>query len=299
MTAIPFVELPVGSEGIDFAWWRPVSVKPWSYVVRYICKLPNGKAVTRAEIDRYHAEGVAVLLVWEQSADDWARGKALGLDHGRRAVAFAMALGYPLGAPILFAFDTNAVPGDSRALQYGSAAADAVQGAGFTFGPYGDLDVIKVLAHRSSLNWLAGATSWSDPTKPYQPETMPGYELVHVRQVISGSTPNYDRNITLRPFPGWLPHAEVIVPPVEVEPPIVVAPGPVVIVTEEEEPMQYVADSRSQGSAVVTLATINGKPGHLMAGFDTPEERAVYAAVLPIVAFDDATYLAMSHKAGG
>jgi hypothetical protein len=190
---------------------------PWDYVVRYFCKLPSYKAVTLTEIITIHAAGVAFLAVWEQGQADWQLGATKGLEHGQLAVAFAHSVRYPPDLPILFAFDTNAVPSDARARAYGTAAADVVEAAGFGFGVYGDHDVIRVLQDRSRLNWLAGATYWSDPTKPYQPETMPGYELVHVRQVISGSTPNYDRNITLRPFPAWLPHE--VAAPIEAQPP--------------------------------------------------------------------------------
>jgi hypothetical protein len=212
------VTIPAGAHGLDFAFWRPGDeVAAWSFVVRYICKRPNPKAVTRAEIDFYHSIGVAVILTFEQGADDWQDGAGRGTEHGQIAAQFAADLGYPKGAPVLPAFDTNAAPGDPRATAYGNAFADQVIPQGWDFGPYADLDVIRLLAARSGLNWLAGATSWSDPTKPYQPETMPDYELVHVRQVISGSTPSYDQNIVLRPFKAWLPHeapdVEVVTPP--------------------------------------------------------------------------------------
>lgn len=205
----PVLTIPAGADGIDFAWWRPGdSVRPWSFVVRYICKLPNGKAVTAAEIAFYHSLGVAVLLVWEQGSSDWQQGAAKGTEQGKLAMAFAASLGYPKGLAILAAFDTNAVAGDARALAYGTAFADEVEAGGWSLGLYSDLDVMRLLQGRSTINWLAGARAWSAPGPLYRPEDQPGYELVHVRQTISGSTPNYDRNIVLRPFWAWMPHTE-------------------------------------------------------------------------------------------
>lgn len=216
----PIVTIPAGAQGIDYAGWRPTAdqLAPWKYVVRYACKLPNAKAATPAEVQFILSTGTAFMLVWEQGAADWQQGAAKGTEHGRLAAQFAWNIAYPTGLAIIAAFDTNASPGDARAYAYGLAFADQVEAAGYTLGLYADLDVIRLLQGRSGLNWLAGATSWSDPTKPYQPETMPGYELVHVRQVISGSTPNYDRNITLRPFWAWLPHDVNVV--VEVDSPV-------------------------------------------------------------------------------
>lgn len=296
------ITIPAGAEGIDFAWWRPGDqVRPWSFVVRYICKLPNGKAVTKAEIDFYHSLGVAVLLVWEQSANDWEKGAAKGTEHGRLAAAFATRLGYPKGLTPLAAFDTNALPGDPRALAYGSAFADEVNAAGYDSGPYGDLDVIRVLAYRSGLNWLAGATSWSDPTRPYQPELMPGYELVHVRQVISGSTPSYDRNIALRAFVAWLPHDSAEVPDVEIEPPVIPArpPTPTIPIEEDDDMAnKYVADSATKGSAVVTLTTdLEGNPHYTMVGFTDPLTARAWRAALPHESMSDADYLALAAAA--
>lgn len=293
------ITIPAGAEGIDFAWWRPGDqVRPWSFVVRYLCKLPNGKAVTRAEIDFYHSLGVAVGLVWEQAANDWEKGAAKGTEHGRLAAAFAQRLGYPKGLPLLTAFDTNALPGDARAQGYGNAFYDEVMAAGYDAGPYADLDVIRVLAKRSGLNWLAGATSWSDPTKPYRPETMPGYELVHVRQVISGSTPSYDRNVALRPFLAWLPHetrdeptTEVELRPIPPRPPVPTTP----IEEDDDMPNRFVADSQTKGSAVVTLTVdLEGRPHYTMVGFDDAQTRAAYAVALPVKSFTDTEYLALA-----
>jgi hypothetical protein len=128
----------------------------------------------------------------------------------------AKAMGYPTGLPLVPGWDTNVNAGDQRAADYGNGFADIVEADSWTLGVYADLDVIRMLQHRSTFNWLAGATSWSGG----KPETQPDYGLVHVRQVISGSTPNYDRNITLRPFRAWLPHdvKPPVLPPVEDKP---------------------------------------------------------------------------------
>lgn len=292
----PIVTIPVGAEGIDYAWWRPTAdqLKPWKYAVRYACKLPNGKAATPAEAQFILSCGTAFVLVWEQGAADWQQGVNKGTEHGRLAAQFAVNLGYPKGLAIIAAYDTNAASGDSRALAYGMAFADQVEAAGYTLGLYADLDVIRLLQGRSALNWLAGARSWSAPGPDYKPENQRGYELVHVRQVISGSTPNYDRNVTLRPFWAWLPHDVNV----EVEPPVV-PPAPIVIVPNpEEEPVRFVADSQSKGSAVVELVYgADKQPHHTMVGFNTAQERAVWASVLPVKPFDDATYLAMAQSA--
>lgn len=289
------VTIAAGQDGIDYAWWRPTvdELGLWHFVVRYFCKLPNGKAATGAEVDTIHAAGCAFLAVWEQGAADWQQGSPRGVEHGRLAVAFAKSIGYPPGLPILFAFDSNATAGDSRARAYGVAAADAVNLSGYGFGIYGDLDVIRVLQDRSELNWLAGARAWSSRPPRYRPEDEPDYQLVHVRQVIDGSSVNYDRNVALRPFPAWLPHEAT--PPIEVQP----APSTVeAIPNTEEEPMRFIADSKTLGSALVECVIGNdGVPHHTMRGFDVDgaAERAVWlAAGLTAVPYSDADYQALA-----
>lgn len=237
MTVSQIVTIPVGAQGYDFSFWRPgTEIARESYVVRYGGKPTSassaGKYTNRPEVDFYHSLGVAVFFVLEHGAADWTKGAQEGTRYGAEMALWCEAIGYPRGLAACFAFDTNVAPGDVRALQFGNAAADEMNDAGYDFSDYADLDVIRMLAVRSSVNWLAGATEWSDPTKPYQPETMPGYELVHVRQIISGSTPNYDNNITLRPWQAWLPH-EVPdpTPPVETPPVVVVSPPTVVTVS--------------------------------------------------------------------
>lgn len=291
------VTIEAGQDGIDYAWWRPTVVELglWHFAVRYFCKLPNGKAATRAEVDTIHSAGCAFLGVWEQGAADWEQGTATGSLHGQLAAGFAKSLGYPAGLPILFAYDTNVAAADQRALAYGNAAADRVEAAGWTFGIYGDLDVIRMLQGRSALNWLAGARSWSSRPPFYKPENEPDYDLVHVRQVIDGSSVNYDRNITLRPFQAWLPHEVVVVPPVEVQPP----PSTVEAVPNtEEEPVRFIADSKTLGSALVECVIGNdGVPHHTMRGFDVDgaRERSVWlAAGLTAVPYSDADYQALA-----
>lgn len=87
-------------------------------------------------------------------------------------------------------------------------------------------------------------------------------------------------------------------PPIEVDPPVVPPPTVPAVPNPKEEPVRFVADSQSQGSAAVELVYgADHQPHHTMVGFNTAEERAVWAAVLPVHAFDDATYQAMAQSA--
>lgn len=265
MTLEQIVTIPAGAEGLDFAGWRPgAEIAAQSFVVRYICRRPNPKAVTRAEIDFYHSLGVAVLLVFEQGAGDWQQGAAKGTAQGQLAASEAALLGFPAGLPVLIAFDTNAVAGDVRAIAYGNAAADELNDAGYDFADYADLDVIRVLANRSKLNWLAGARAWSSTAPLYRPETMPGYELVHVRQTISGSTPNYDNNVVLRPFPAWLPHE---VPDHVERPPAPPATQPA---PTRGEDMSFIITGRGQ-AAIIDAGYATGISGSTLGAATIPQ----------------------------
>lgn len=84
-------------------------------------------------------------------------------------------------------------------------------------------------------------------------------------------------------------------PLVEVEPPV---PPVVAIPNPEEEPVRYIADSKTLGSALVECVIgADGVPHHTMRGFDVDgaRERAVWiAGGLAAVPYSDADYQALA-----
>lgn len=137
--------------GIDYAWARPRPSaiikyraickdgveRNVSFVMRYLCYLPNGKGVTRSEIDALHSVGLDVGFVWEQGAGDAKYGYERGLAHGNAAKGYARSLGVPSGIVIYFAVDWDVTPGEQAIVNaYLMGARDGLTGSGYSAGIY-------------------------------------------------------------------------------------------------------------------------------------------------------------------
>lgn len=131
-----------------------------SGVIRYVCPLPNNKAITKVEYDQYKAGGIPVALVWEAGTTTWNGGYSVGLVHGKAARIQANAIGFPKHRPIYAAYDTGINPVDlSVALAY-------IQGFGVgSTGPVGAYGTTFLLNHLSDSNaiqyaWQTNARGW-------------------------------------------------------------------------------------------------------------------------------------------
>jgi hypothetical protein len=303
----PFVIVNAGDVGLDYAGWRPHAAELHmlgvSFVSRYMCRMTHiNKWIFKPEVEMLHANGIGLVLNWEQSGTEWLQGGPAGQQDGFSAAQYALSLGAPPGTILVFSYDTNVPAGSVAAKEYGYAAYSECAKAGFEFGVYGDLDVIRLVRGISSLNWLAGANSWSDSTRPYEPEKQPNYDLVHVRQYIAGSANGYDRNVVLKPFKVWLPH-EVADPVDPVEPVTVDDPAPPEVINDitplppvdlpaivpEEDEVQYIIDTPGMGSVLLTVVRRDDNSGsYVLSGINDPDTREVLVeAGLKVVNWSD------------
>lgn len=179
----------------DYAYGSP-DVSAYEGVLRYLPVAGSPRDnLTRAEVDRHHAAGRAVGLIWESNkADRWPRISA-GQDGGREVVrlanAAADALGAPGGVPIFYA-DTD---DDYTADQVDGYLRGLLAEPGRPSGSYGS-DVVLERAASLGIPWLwqAAATGWGRGTLS---------PLAHLRQRIF--TKSLDEDVALQPFPAWWP----------------------------------------------------------------------------------------------
>lgn len=154
---------------IDYAWGRPAPAilqkAGASGVARYLSWLPNGKVIDREEYSALRGAGLAVILVWEYDARDWAGGNLAADRHAAEAIRQARALGHPPGAGIYGAadWDMTSTQWTSAARSYAETFRNRITAAGYRPGVYGPSDVLgwcKGLGY--ALFWQAGmSTAWS------------------------------------------------------------------------------------------------------------------------------------------
>jgi len=238
-----------GDKCIDYAGWRDYDAMKRLGVKcagRYIATtssfsgpIYSWKSLTPAEVSALHARGIGVIAFWEASAGDPLQGELKGVAHGVQAVKSLQALGYPAGLPCIAAVDFDATPANLNACAAYIKGFRAGLGGRWATGVYGDVDIIKRCAAdgTASIFHYAGASSWSHGTFT---------DLIHLRQRISGSTPNYDDNAVLRDTPMWLPHEVPDIPPdVIPEPP----PAPLRPPQEEDDDMKVIIQIEGYANA--------------------------------------------------
>ncbi len=157
--------VPVNSLGLDFAWSKPnlAAIKGFGarFVMRYLSWLPNGKVLTRSEVDGYLRAGLAVGLNWEWDTDDQTKGAAGGTKDATEAVRQARALGAPAGQgiAIYFSADSEDTSRNPR-LNYWLAAQKVVEKAGYKMGIYGGYYAVDAALKMGYKSWQT--QGWSD-----------------------------------------------------------------------------------------------------------------------------------------
>lgn len=101
---------------VDYSWGRvggtdtnhAAAVKAAGYIgaVRYLCYPGDGiKQLRAGELAALHAQGLAVGVVWETTADRAGQGYNAGQSDAAEANRQADALGFPADRPIYYAVD--------------------------------------------------------------------------------------------------------------------------------------------------------------------------------------------------
>lgn len=101
-------------QAVDYSFSRPnpadLAAAGFRGALRYLCPLPNAKAVTGDEIASLHANGIAIGFVWESGASRAGQGESAGHFDAWTANDQADQLGIPATVPLYFAVDYDAVP---------------------------------------------------------------------------------------------------------------------------------------------------------------------------------------------
>lgn len=125
-------------------------------VIGYVGGDPR-KCITRSEVDAFHAAGLAVATVHENTAS-WTSW------NGAAANAAADQLGQPTDRPIFFASDQDILTGDYPKVSARLAAEPGPRPKGI----YGESGLVEFCLEQGSAThgWLTSATAWSSAPAP-------------------------------------------------------------------------------------------------------------------------------------
>lgn len=226
-------------EGVDLSFARPggaaLSAAGKRFVVRYLTGKP-GKPLTASEVADYHAQGLAICLVFETTAGRARGGKDAGTADGQAAKAAAAKRGVPDDVPIYFAVDFDAQAADQPKIDAYLNAAGAVIGPE-RVGVYAGIRVINRCRANKSARWFWQTYAWS------KGKIAPFIHLYQYRnhQTINKGLVDLDR--AYRPNYGQWPQ------------PVAVATGQRYVVTIKGGPVRLYTTVNGAVIGAVTLAT--------------------------------------------
>jgi hypothetical protein len=268
--------------GLDYSWSHvpPAAVKAagFGFAARYLSHDAT-KNLTRTEADALLAAGVAIVVVWENTAQGALRGHAGGVADALAADAQARACGLP-GAFIYFAADWDATGGDQIAINaYLDGAASVISRA--RTGLYGGFwpCMRARAAGKASKFW--GTLAWSGTNwaaAAWQPDVMQGAQVT-----VDGVSVDLDTGGAAGgDFGQWPRPATTIIP----------MPAPAVPV-EEPDMIIFSVDpgsvpAGSQAPGIFLLLTSDATLHHIA---DTAAVAAYKAAGLKEETFSYAEYL--------
>jgi len=155
-----------GAEGVDYSFQRPtaagLAAAGKRFAGRYVGP-GSGKHLDAAERDALVANGIAIFLLAEGTADGAAGGYAVGRAHAQSARAHARTLGFPDTVPIYYAVDYDITAANwPPAREYLRGACD-VDGLA-RVGVYGDVQAMEWAQRDGVAAWFfqtLSASSWS------------------------------------------------------------------------------------------------------------------------------------------
>lgn len=150
--------------GVDYAWGRPGAAALQRAGVEFVCRYlshdTTGKNLTPSEARDLSAAGIALVCVWESTADRMRAGRDAGAVDARTAASQAAAAGMPPGRPIYFACDFDASPDDQPAINAYLRGAAAAIGAA-RVGIYGGYWPVRRALDAGSARWAWQTYAWS------------------------------------------------------------------------------------------------------------------------------------------
>lgn len=172
-------------KGIDYSWARPtgaaIKAAGFDFVMRYV-PFPGdqGKGLTVAELADLRANGLAVGLVFETTADRALAGADAGAADAKVCLAAQTLLGWPDSLPFYFAVDFDAQPAQFDAIDAYLRGAAGVLG-GERVGVYGSYAVIEHCCWAKTASWLWQTYAWSSDRR---------FMVAHIYQYQNGQTLN-------------------------------------------------------------------------------------------------------------
>jgi hypothetical protein len=178
-----------------------------SFAGRYLTNPTMSKSLQANEAKNLLDNGVAILLIYETTANRARDGSAAGRTDGATAASIAKQYGIPTSCAIYFAVDYNAPKSDYQLIeQYLCAAKDAI--SPYKVGVYGKADVInsvKADCYMQCIAWSEGVIS--PKLNVYQYEWQGGPNAKVIGQKI-GVYVDLNRCDDLERAGMWLPKKE-------------------------------------------------------------------------------------------
>jgi hypothetical protein len=156
---------------LDYSGWRPnandYAVMRANGIVgvsRYLAPLTsehNWKRIGKGEYDGLLANGLNVVLNWEEHADSWRGGYPAGVSAGQQARAQARALGHPDDRPLIQSIDQSVYPQElATAIGFQLGFNDG--GGCGPQGCYGTAYLLDELSSRNAIcvGWQTAARGW-------------------------------------------------------------------------------------------------------------------------------------------
>lgn len=158
------------TRGVDYSMARPggsaIRGNGYSFVCRYLSDY-SGKNLSSDELNDLRANGLAVVLVWETTADRALDGYNAGQQDASAAQEQASALGAPGSAPIYFAVDFDAMPNELSTVNDYLRGAASVIGVE-RVGVYGGYSAVKSAFDNGTATFGWQACAWSYGEREYR-----------------------------------------------------------------------------------------------------------------------------------
>lgn len=148
--------------GIDYSFARPSPAQikaKYQFVCRYLAS-DSGKRITEAETKALQAESLAIVLVFEDLANQALKGRSQGIADAKEALSQANSIGFPSDRPIYFAVDFDVQSSQMETIGLYFEGVASVIGKNRT-GGYGGYPLIKYLFDNKLISYGWQTVAWS------------------------------------------------------------------------------------------------------------------------------------------
>jgi LysM repeat protein len=154
------------ANGVDYSWARPgakaIHDGGYTFAARYLSYDTSGKNISSEEASDLLNNGVSIVLVWEQAANDALQGHDKGVAEATDALAQARAIGFPEDRPIYFAVDFDEADTDQQNNALYDYFRGVVEVIGFNrVGIYAGYYPVKRVHEQGLAKWLWQTLAWS------------------------------------------------------------------------------------------------------------------------------------------